>query len=164
MPNHGCLEVSLLHHYWWLNIAYTFCSWHYTMLKQLVKSHGCFHNPSIYPACVYIIRGSNCDITHFYCYLLIMVNLVLTSNQTPYYYESKFIFSRSRREKKIHLALRHHFIAKCVWRSLFWKPKYSRLERYWLCRSSAGWIIPLWKERAHIITIYVFYCQMIILT
>lgn len=92
-----------------------------------------------------------------------MVNLILTSNQTPYYYESGFIFSKSRREKKIHLAPRHHFIAKCPWRSLFWKPKYSRLERYWLCRSSAGWVIPLWKERAHIITIHVFYCQMIIL-
>lgn len=130
---------------------------------QTTSQESQFHNPSICPACVYIIRGSNGDIVHFYCYLLIMVNLILTSNQTPYY-QSRFIFSRNRKDKKIHLALRHHFIAKCPWRNLYWKPKYSRLEWYWLCRSSVGWLIPLWKERAHIITIHVFYCQMIILS
>lgn len=145
---------------WWLTIVYNdVCGWSCTMLKQLVKNCHHFHILGIDPACVYIIRKSNDDLIQVYCYLLIIGNL-LPSNWTSQDYSSRFIFSR--RENKICLVLTHHSFAKCYWRSLLWKSKYSQLEWYWLCRNSTGWVAPLWKERVHTITTHIIYYWMII--
>lgn len=38
--------------------------------------------------------------------------------------------------------------------TVLWEGKYSRLEWYWLCWSSAAWVTPLWIERTQIITIH----------
>ena len=166
MSEHGCLGGSFLHpNRWWLNITYNdVCGWSYTMLQQPLKNHSCAGVPGIDPACIfYTIREPSGDVIHFDCHLPIVGNLILPSNHTPCYYEARFLLSRSRRENKIRSAPKHLFLAKCPWRSMFQKPEYLRLERYSLCRSSAGRVAPLWKENAQTFTIHVFYCQMIIL-
>lgn len=71
MSTHSGLDVSFLHpSQWWLTIVDNdVCGWSHPVLKLLDKNHSCFHISGIDPACVYIIRESNDDLIHFYCYL-----------------------------------------------------------------------------------------------